>query len=115
MSYIDKDYFFNKSGLDLDVEFETLYFDSAEAPQMFINRVEENAIAFLKDRYDNTDFETKVNNNLEEFKKGMFYQVYDKLKNGETSEINPTALVIWSNIGLCNLRRGRSNHLNWYE
>lgn len=106
MSYINKDYFFKKSGLDLDVEFEALYFDSAEAPQMFIERVEETAIAMLKDDYDNEDIDYKINNNLEEFRKGMFYQVYEKLKFGETPTINLTALTIWRNIGLCNLRRG---------
>jgi hypothetical protein len=105
MSFIDKDYFLKFSGIDIEVEFENSNFDTDDAYQMFINRVEDTAIAILKDRYDNEDFENKVNGNLEEFKKGMAYQVYDKLKKGETNTLNETAFTIWRNIGLCNLRR----------
>lgn len=102
---IDKDYFLKFSGIDIEVEFENSNFDTDDAPQIFMKRVEDTTIAILKDRYDNEDFENKVNANLEEFKKGMAYQIYEKLKKGETNSINETAFVIFRNIGLCNLRR----------
>jgi hypothetical protein len=34
-----------------------------------------------------------------------YYQILDKLKNGETPTLDKTAKTIWTNIGLCNLRR----------
>lgn len=105
MSYVDKDEFLKFSGLDLDIEFANGNYDIEDMPNVFINRIEENAIAYLKDHYDNEDFETKVNLNINDFKKGMCYQIYEKLKYGEKPTINLTAKSIWTNIGLCNLRR----------
>lgn len=105
MSYVNKDEFLKFSGLDLEVEFANGNFEIDDMPQVFINRVEDNAIATLKNNYDNEDFENKVNMFLDDFKKGMCYQILEKLKFGETSTLNETAKTIWTNIGLCNLRR----------
>lgn len=105
MSYVNKDEFLKFSGLDLEVEFANGNFEIDDMPQVFINRVEDNAIAKLKNDFDNEDFENKVNMFLDDFKKGMCYQILEKLKFGETSTLNETAKTIWTNIGLCNLRR----------
>ena len=105
MSYVNKDEFLKFSGLDLEVEFANGNFDIDEMPQVFINRVEDNAIAVLKNNYDNENFDNIVNKFLNEFKKGMCYQILDKLKHGETLTLDKTAKTIWTNIGLCNLRR----------
>lgn len=105
MSYVNKDDFLNFSGLDLEIEFANGNYDVEDMPQVFINRVEDNAIAVLKNHYDNENFDNKVNKFLNEFKKGMCYQILDKLKHGETPTLDKTAKTIWTNIGLCNLRR----------
>lgn len=105
MSYVNKDEFLSFSGLDLEIEFNNGNYDLEDMPQVFIDRVETNAIEKLKDDYDNEDILIKIDQNLEQFKKGMCYQIYEKLKYGETNTLNTTAKSIWTNIGLCNLRR----------
>ena len=87
MSYVNKDEFLKFSGLDLEVEFANGNFDIDEMPQVFINRVEDNAIAILKNNYDNEDFENKVNMFLDEFKKGMCYQILEKLKRYRNNDL----------------------------
>ena len=114
MDYITKDDFLKFSGKDLELEFKNGNYDIADPVPMFIKRVETVAIALLKDRYDNVNFEEKVNNNLEKFKEGMLWQINHILDNSELylsdynekKYINDVSLAIWISIGLCNLRRG---------
>lgn len=104
-NYVSKDDFLEFSGLDLEIEFANGNYDVDDMPRIFINRVETTAIELLKDYYDNEDIEEKIKKNLIQFKKGMCYQIMEKLKYGETETLNKTAKTIWTNIGLCNLRR----------
>ena len=113
MSYITKEDFLKFSGKDLELEFRNGNYDIADAVPLFINRVETVAVELLKDRYDNENIEEKINNNLEQFKKGMLWQINHILDNSElylsefnqNKYLNDVALSIWRNIGLCNLRR----------
>lgn len=112
-NYVTKEDFLKFSGKDLELEFRNGNYDIADAVPLFINRVETVAIELLKDRYDNFDIEEKINNNLEQFKKGMLWQINHILDNSElylsefnqSKYLNDVALSIWRNIGLCNLRR----------
>lgn len=115
--YITKDDFLAFSGKDLELEFRNGNYDIKDPVPMFIKRVETAVIELLKDRYDNDDIETKINNNLDKFKEGMLWQINHILDNSELylsdfnqqRYINDIAFAIWRNIGLCNIRRfGRS-------
>lgn len=111
--YITKDDFLAFSGKDLELEFRNGNYDIKDPVPMFIKRVETAVIELLKDRYDNEDIETKINNNLGKFKEGMLWQINHILDNSELylsdfnqqRYINDIALSIWRNIGLCNIRR----------
>lgn len=113
VNYVTKEDFLKFSGKDLELEFRNGNYDIADAVPLFINRVETVAIELLKDRYDNFNIEEKINNNLEQFKKGMLWQINHILDNSElylsefnqSKYLNDVALSIWRNIGLCNLRR----------
>lgn len=113
VNYVTKEDFLKFSGKDLELEFRNGNYDIADAVPLFINRVETVAIELLKDRYDNQNIEEKINNNLEQFKKGMLWQINHILDNSElylsefnqNKYLNDVALSIWRNIGLCNLRR----------
>lgn len=113
VNYVTKEDFLKFSGKDLELEFRNGNYDIADAVPLFINRVETVAIELLKDRYDNINIEEKINNNLEQFKKGMLWQINHILDNSElylsefnqNKYLNDVALSIWRNIGLCNLRR----------
>lgn len=113
VNYVTKEDFLKFSGKDLELEFRNGNYDIADAVPLFINRVETVAIELLKDRYDNQNIEEKINNNLEQFKKGMLWQINHILDNSElylsefnqSKYLNDVALSIWRNIGLCNLRR----------
>lgn len=113
VNYVTKEDFLKFSGKDLELEFRNGNYDIADAVPLFINRVETVAIELLKDRYDNENIEEKINNNLEQFKKGMLWQINHILDNSElylsefnqSKYLNDVALSIWRNIGLCNLRR----------
>lgn len=113
VNYVTKEDFLKFSGKDLELEFRNGNYDIADAVPLFINRVETVAIELLKDRYDNENIEEKINNNLEQFKKGMLWQINHILDNSElylsefnqNKYLNDVALSIWRNIGLCNLRR----------
>ena len=111
--YVTKDEFLKFSGIDLELEFKNGNYDIDDTVQMFINKVETSAIEILKDRYDNFNLDANIQNNLDKFKEGMMWQINYILDHGElynnseahpSKYLSPTALMVWRNIGMCNLR-----------
>lgn len=111
--YVTKDEFLKFSGLDLELEFKNGNYDIDDSVEMFINKVETSAIEILKDRYENYNMEDKINNHLAKFKEGMMWQIEYILNHGElynnaeadpSKYLSPTAVMVWRNIGMCNIR-----------
>ena len=114
--YIKKEDYLYFSGVDLDIEFKSGNYDIEDSVNMFLKKVESRTINFLKNHYDNLNFENKINANLERFKEGLLWQVDFTLANGELFNnadrnvnlitISPDAFNIFQSIGLCNVIRG---------
>lgn len=111
MTYINKNDFLAFSGKDLEVEFKNGNYDIKDPVPMFLKRVETTAIAFLKGNFDNFGIESKIQNNLEQFKEGMLWQIdyiltnselYNDPENHKSKYLCPVAKEIWRNIELIN-------------
>ncbi len=109
--YITKEDYLHHSGKNLDIEFKNGNFDVDNPADVFLTRVEEQTIQYIKMHYQQAyDFDTLINLDLATFKKGLLYQVDYILENGEVS-LDSESLVerlgrpsfdCFRSLGLCN-------------
>lgn len=116
-SYITKEDYFNKRGIDLNLELKGSSTDNpSNAVNIFISNIEEWILEYLENKYDFDRFELEENTDWQEaFKKAVIHQIDYIRRNGDLTldcantynALSPNAFNVLKNVGMCEIQRQR--------
>ena len=105
--YLTKDDYFNKRGINLDIEFRSSrYDDPSNAVNLFLQQAEDFVCEYLETNYGTTRamLEADPDNTIQ---KALIYQIDFILENGDLTNIDTlcnNAFRVLRNKGFCNLQ-----------
>ena len=101
--YLTKDVYFEKRGIDLDIEFKSgQYDDPSNAVDKFLQQIEDFVVEYLE-----TNYGTSRNQlDSETMEQALIYQVDHVLETGEINKqtLSDNAYRILRNKGYCNMQ-----------
>ena len=101
--YLTKDVYFDKRGIDLDIEFRSSQTDDpSNAVNKFLQQIEDFVVEYLEQNYGTTQDQLDA----ETMQKALIYQVDYVLETGEINKqvLCDNAYRVLRNKGYCNLQ-----------
>jgi hypothetical protein len=115
--YVSKSDYEDFSGINLDIELNASSFDRSDYVDIFLTRIENYCLNFLKKNYhvfpEDDAFDSQS------FSQGVLYQIDWVLAHGDTTvrvnkdipQLAPNAYNEWKLAGMCNIRHDRPEEL----
>lgn len=116
--FLTKDIYFEKRGIDLEIEFKSSRYDNpSNAVNVFLQKTEDWMLEYLFANYNTTRDELDA----DIMQKALIYQVDFELENGtlsndinySTKALAPAAYQLLRSHGYCNLQTNGSRPFNF--